>query len=373
MTDLRHANKHFIIGVIILGVGVILLLDQLGFTDANEIFRFWPLILIYFGVQKLITAHNMVSRFWGGFITLLGISFQLEALGLRGIRLGTIWPVFLICAGILMVLKHYERSAGGYFGPPAAPPPPQPPPPPPPPGVPPGPESVGSTVGSAVGSAVRSAVDSAVSSAVDSAHASDQQASVPPGQSTADPSQGSGASSQPPPPNCGAAWDRNAWRQQKRWEKFQRRMDRTSNQFNNQWQGAQSNWQGGANWTDSSQPHLDDVYIFWGGRRRILSKNFIGGDIVAIFGGFEIDLTQADFPGDQVEIETVAIFGGGELRVPPNWEVIVENVGIFGGTSDRTWHPNSVPAAAAPAAPAAPIKRLIVKGVAIFGGLTIKN
>lgn len=153
-------------------------------------------------------------------------------------------------------------------------------------------------------------------------------------------------------------------------------MDRASNRFqnqsNNQWQGTQANW-GGANWTDSSQPHLDDVYIFWGGRRRILSKNFAGGDIVAIFGGFEIDLTQADFPGDQVEIETVAIFGGGELRVPPNWEVIVENLGIFGGTSDRTWHANSVPAAAAPATPAAPIKRLIVKGVAIFGGLTIKN
>jgi len=124
------------------------------------------------------------------------------------------------------------------------------------------------------------------------------------------------------------------------------------------------------NWHDSSQPRLDDVHIFWGGRRRINSKNFMGGEIVAIFGGFDIDLTQADFPGEQVEIEIVSIFGGGELRVPATWEVIVESVGIFGGTTDRTWHPQSVPPAAAPAAPA---KRLVIKGVAIFGGLTIKN
>jgi hypothetical protein len=343
VTDLRHANKHFIIGMIIVCVGVVLLLDQLGFAEANQIFRFWPLILIYFGVQKLVSSANMVSRFWGGFITLLGISFQLEALGVRGIRFGTIWPVFLICAGVLMVLRHYDRGTTGYYTPPA-----QSPAPPP---------------------------DAQAPAPTADPAPPDQSPNAPPQSQSFAAEQQPGAQSSPPPPpppQYGAPWDRQAWRQQRRWERFQRRMDRANNRFNNQWQGAQANW-GGANWTDSSQPHLDDVYIFWGGRRRILSKNFVGGDIVAIFGGFEIDLTQADFPGDQVEIETVAIFGGGELRVPPNWEVIVENVGIFGGTSDRTWHPNAVPAAAAPAAPAVPTKRLIVKGVAIFGGLTIKN
>jgi Domain of unknown function (DUF5668) len=339
VTDVRHANKHFIIGIIILGVGVVLLLDQLGLTEANQIFRFWPLILIYFGVQKLISAPNLASRFWGGFITLLGISFQLEALGVRGIRFGTIWPVLLICAGVLMVLKHYERGSAGYYNPPPPPPPASPDP----------------------SSPDAAAPDQAPPQA-QSFSAEQQQAQ-----------QASPAAGPPPPPTYGSPWDRSAWRQQRRWEKFQHRMNRMNNQFNNQWQGTQASWKGGGNWSDSSQPMLDDVYIFWGGRRRILSKNFIGGDIVAIFGGFEIDLTQADFSADQIEIEMVAIFGGGELRVPPNWEVIVENVGIFGGTSDRTWHPNSVPPAASTVAPPAPIKRLIIKGVAIFGGLTIKN
>jgi len=337
VNDQRQANKHFIIGIIILGVGVVLLLDQLGFTAANEIFRFWPLILIYFGVQKLISAHNVVSRFWGGFLTLLGIAFQLEALGVRGIRFGTIWPVFLICAGVLMVLRHYERGSSYYVPPPPS-----------------------------------SSPDAATSNPAPAPGVAHEGQSA-----SAEPQAGPQAQSwpppPPPPPNYGWSWDRHAWRQQRAWGRFQRRMQRRSYRANSQWQGTRANWQAAASWTDSSQPLLDDVYIFWGGRRRILSKNFMGGDIVAIFGGFEIDLTQAEFPSDQIEIEMVAIFGGGELRVPPNWEVIVESVGIFGGTSDQTWHPQSVPPGAAGTAPSAPIKRLIIKGVAIFGGLTIKN
>ena len=360
MTDLRHPNKHFVIGVIIVCVGIALLLGQLGLAEANEIFRLWPLILIYFGVQKLITAHNVTSRFWGGFITLLGISFQLEALGLRGINFGTIWPVFLICAGVLMVWRHYERGNGPYYNQ-------QPPMPPPPPG-PPSPDAPNPT------------------SEPPAAAPSGPQASFT---STTTTNPNAATSTPPPqPPNYGSSWDRHAWKQQRAWEKFQRRMERMNAHFNENTQAPPPNtnwqvppgpprppnpphWGGSGNWQDTSQPYLDDVYVFWGGRRRILSKNFIGGDIVAIFGGFEIDLTQADFTAQQIEIEMVAIFGGGELRVPANWEVIVENVGIFGGTTDRTWHPNAVPPGAA--APTPPVKRLIIKGVAIFGGLTIKN
>lgn len=373
MIDLRHPNKHLIIGIIIVGVGIILLLDQLGLAEANEIFRLWPLILIYFGVQKLISAPNVTSRFWGAFITLLGISFQLEALGLRGIRFGTIWPVFLICAGVLMVWRHYERTSGPYYNS-------QVPMPPPPPGPPiadgPNPQTPSPQAPNPQGpnqSSDASAAGPAGAQAFSSTPSSIPAPGAP--------------STPPPPPNYGSSWDRHAWKQQRAWEKFQRRMEHMNARFNantsqappnSNWQAPpppppNPHWAGSGNWQDSSQPVLDDVFIFWGGRRRILSRNFIGGDIVAIFGGFEIDLTQADFSAPEIVIEMVAIFGGGELRVPPNWEVIVENVGIFGGTSDRTWHPNAVPPGAAAPTPALPIKRLIIKGVAIFGGLTIKN
>ncbi len=122
MLDTRHPSRHLIIGVVILMLGVILLLDQLGFLEADKIFLFWPLILIYVGVNKLQTRRNSTGTFWGAFLVLLGISFQLEELGLSHIRFGTIWPVFLICVGILLILQRYERHGRWYPPTPGAPP-----------------------------------------------------------------------------------------------------------------------------------------------------------------------------------------------------------------------------------------------------------
>jgi len=116
------------------------------------------------------------------------------------------------------------------------------------------------------------------------------------------------------------------------------------------------------------------VHVFWGSRRRIVSKNFVGGEVVTIFGGFELDLTQADIQGNEAKLDIVAIFGGGEVRVPPSWNVILQTIGIFGHASDRTLHP-AQPSGATPAGtPASPaIKTLIIEGVSLFGGVTIRN
>jgi hypothetical protein len=331
VSDPLHPNRHFIVGVIILLLGLILLLDQLGFADARKIFLFWPLILVYFGVNKLVSSDDMTGRFWGGFLTLLGISFQLEELGLSRVRFGTIWPVFLICIGVLLVLRRYEsRSAAAYY-------PPPPPPGPPPPGAP-------ST----------------------EPPAADASAPHPGSSETASPNE----PTSPPQSN----WAPNSWPGGDSWHRFSRRMERFSERANNPGQQPHAHWQASSQWYDSSEPRLNEVNVFWGGRRRIISKNFMGGEIVTVCGGFEIDLTQADFPGNQILIEVVTIFGGGEIRVPTTWEVIVDSVGIFGGTGDRTSHP--LPAnqdASGSAGPAASTKRLIVKGVSIFGGLTLKN
>jgi hypothetical protein len=329
----RHSNRHFIVGVLILLVGVVLLLGQIGFVDADKIFMFWPLILLYFGVNRFMRHPGTVGWFWGGVLILLGISFQLQELGLSHVHVVVIWPVFLICAGILLILRRYENR-NRWENPPFPGPPAGFPPEPPagtPPGPPPAPGSAPETTGAPSGAAT------GAPSATQSNFA-----------------QGSG-------PGPG-------WQGGKSWNDFHRRMDEISDDIHNSWARAGSS-------SETSAPRLNDVNIFWGGKRRIVAKNFVGGEIVAVFGGFEIDLREADILGSVAEIEIFTIFGGGEIRVPPNWEIVMETVGIFGGCDDRTRHPDFPIAGALPAdGSAAPQpKRLIVKGVAIFGGLGVKN
>lgn len=108
---------------------------------------------------------------------------------------------------------------------------------------------------------------------------------------------------------------------------------------------------------------LDSTNVFGGSHQNIYSKNFKGGDAIAIFGGADINLTQADFNGTIV-LDVLAIFGGIKIIIPPSWEVKSEVTAIFGGIDDKRALGQVVEE---------PRKMIIIKGVALFGGVDIRN
>lgn len=115
--------------------------------------------------------------------------------------------------------------------------------------------------------------------------------------------------------------------------------------------------------TWSSEDFVDSTSIFGGAKKIIISKTFKGGDLVNIFGGTDLDLTQADFNGTAI-IELTTIFGGTKLIIPSNWSIKSDAVIIFGGIEDKR---------KMPAVTENPEKVLILKGTVIFGGIDIKS
>lgn len=120
-------------------------------------------------------------------------------------------------------------------------------------------------------------------------------------------------------------------------------------------------------WDTSTNPGgtLNEWAVFGGGERRFIASNFQGGQANAVFGGFNIDLRESKMAGDRATIDVFCFCGGGELRVPEDWNVILKVVPIFGGTDDKSHH-------FAPA-PGTGQKELLVTGFILFGGLGIKN
>jgi len=107
---------------------------------------------------------------------------------------------------------------------------------------------------------------------------------------------------------------------------------------------------------------LDAVAVFGAVKKIVLSKNFRGGEVVSVFGGSEINLSQADFVSP-IRLEIVAIFGGAKLIVPSNWEVRSEATVILGGIDDKR----------DPATGQNPDKVIILEGTAICGGIEISS
>jgi predicted membrane protein len=113
----------------------------------------------------------------------------------------------------------------------------------------------------------------------------------------------------------------------------------------------------------SKEDFVESTSIFGGAKKIIISKNFRGGDLVNIFGGTELDLSQADFSGTAV-IELTTIFGGTKLLVPSNWSVKSEAVTIFGGIEDKRRMQATTEISD---------KTLLIRGTVIFGGIDIKS
>lgn len=261
----RHGSGGIFVGVFLAAIGVALLLQNLGIVFIDDLWRYWPVILIALGFSKVVSACGFSGRVWGGMVALIGTIFLLDNLGyLPGRVWNYIWPVILITVGVGMLLRSLDRGTRWDWWNPSPP---------------------------------------------------------------SDPSRASSASF------AGS--------------------------------GAGAAGIAGSSVSENSLHNTLNEWAFFGGvRRRIDAQDFEGGEAMAIFGGIRIDMDRAASKKDEIRIEANALFGGIDFRVPDTWAVTVRGTGIFGGYEDKTIEPR-------PSETKAP--HLIISGVAVFGGVTVKN
>lgn len=261
----KHSGSHgTFIGGIIIALGVLFLLDNLGIVRFHDVWQYWPVILIVVGAVRIVDSHGPAAVVWGGLVGGAGVILLLDNLGLFRFNWGVFWPVILIGWGLMMLLRPrtLNRPPGGPF---------------------PGAGNMGGPGSFAASGGIGGPADPGV----------------------AEPSPAAGS------PTLGL-------------------------------------------WT-----------VFGGGRRQVDSQDFQGGEVTAIFGGYELDLRRAAIAQEQALIDVTAVFGGVEIRVPDTWIVESRGIGVFGGFGDETRPPRADQVTRP--------QRLIVTGVAAFGGVSVKN
>ncbi|WP_051215362.1 DUF1707 SHOCT-like domain-containing protein [Granulicoccus phenolivorans] len=90
----------------------------------------------------------------------------------------------------------------------------------------------------------------------------------------------------------------------------------------------------------------------WTARKRI--------NITAIFGGSDLDFTEAIWESDEIIINSFNLFGGNEIRVPEGVDVRDESAAFLGGTDVKV---DPVPGG----------PRIILRGFSILGGNEVKG
>jgi predicted membrane protein len=110
---------------------------------------------------------------------------------------------------------------------------------------------------------------------------------------------------------------------------------------------------------------VNQFAAFGGGELKSDAKDFQGGEVLTIFGGYQVDLRKAAIARSPAVLHANAMFGGIEIRVPRSWRVILDGLPLLGGYTDETEHPE--------AASGTQVSELLVKGFAMFGGVVVKN
>ncbi len=115
--------------------------------------------------------------------------------------------------------------------------------------------------------------------------------------------------------------------------------------------------------TEDSSDFLNVEAIFCGIKRRMITKQFKGGEVTTIFGGTDVDLSHADFEGSVV-LDVSVVFGGIKLIVPAHWDVNFEGSNIAAGVEDKRFMQRG---------PVDSDKKLVITGTVIFGGIEISS
>ncbi|HEY8026124.1 MAG TPA: DUF5668 domain-containing protein [Burkholderiaceae bacterium] len=115
---MNQPNNRVVLGAIIIGFGLLALIDNLHLFGMVDIFTFWPTVFIVVGILKIYQTQTRSGYITGTILIGLGIIFTLQHLGFLYFRIHDLWPLFLIGAGVLVISKGWaEREIGKRIGP----------------------------------------------------------------------------------------------------------------------------------------------------------------------------------------------------------------------------------------------------------------
>jgi hypothetical protein len=113
----RGVTGQVVLGVLVIGMGLLFLLDNLGLVDMHRAFSFWPMLFVIVGTVKLCDTRSQGGTLLGAALVGVGILMMLDRLDIINFSVRTLWPLILIGLGGFLVAKALRsRSMPGTPG-----------------------------------------------------------------------------------------------------------------------------------------------------------------------------------------------------------------------------------------------------------------
>lgn len=105
--DAYRWRKQIVWGLMLILIGSLVLFDRLGYLDAGDYWRYWPLLLVVVGINQTIGYPS--PREFGNGLWLVFIGLWLFAVfeNAFGLTFRNSWPLFILAWGVKLVLDPF--------------------------------------------------------------------------------------------------------------------------------------------------------------------------------------------------------------------------------------------------------------------------
>lgn len=110
----NRVTPQVILGLLIVAFGVALTADNLGYAEVGDLLRYWPLLIVAFGLTRLLRTDSTSSRTSGAVMVLVGVWLSADQIFQVPLDFDEYWPVLLIALGGLIVFR--AMRGGGEVG-----------------------------------------------------------------------------------------------------------------------------------------------------------------------------------------------------------------------------------------------------------------
>jgi predicted membrane protein len=103
---------RLVLGLGIILVGILFLLGNMDIIDPHNYLQYWPAIIMIVGLAYLVQCQHGPGRVWGVILTFIGAAMLLDRMYFIRFNLWDYWPLLLIVAGIMMIVRassHHRR------------------------------------------------------------------------------------------------------------------------------------------------------------------------------------------------------------------------------------------------------------------------
>ena len=97
-------------GAIVVAIGCLLLLDNLGIVRFHDVWQYWPVLLVAWGVSRIVDSRTPSGWIGGGMVALVGAFLLLDRLDIIVFNWALVWPLILIAFGVSVLVRALERN-----------------------------------------------------------------------------------------------------------------------------------------------------------------------------------------------------------------------------------------------------------------------